>query len=49
MDGSVKEESSEVTEEIEALYEDVMENGLEMETFEVDDPLPCKFTLIRAK
>ncbi|KAH7721851.1 hypothetical protein AAVH_10699 [Aphelenchoides avenae] len=40
MDGSVKEESSEVTEEIEALYEDVMENGLEMETFEVDDPLP---------
>ncbi|KAH7697172.1 hypothetical protein AAVH_35747, partial [Aphelenchoides avenae] len=39
MDASVKEEPSEVTEEMNALYEDVMENGLEMETVEVDDSL----------
>ncbi|KAH7703915.1 hypothetical protein AAVH_28907 [Aphelenchoides avenae] len=36
----MKEEPSEVTEEMDALYEDVMENGVEMETIEVDDSLP---------
>ncbi|KAH7721863.1 hypothetical protein AAVH_10711 [Aphelenchoides avenae] len=38
MDISVKEEPSEVAEEMDAaLYDDVMENGVKMETVEVDD------------
>ncbi|KAH7721858.1 hypothetical protein AAVH_10706 [Aphelenchoides avenae] len=40
MAASMKEEPSEVTEEMDALYEDVMENGVEMETIEIDDLLP---------
>ncbi|KAH7703914.1 hypothetical protein AAVH_28906 [Aphelenchoides avenae] len=41
MDVSVKGEPSEVAEAMDAtLYEDVMENGIKMETIEVDDSIP---------